>query len=122
MKIFTAFIIAFILSGCGGNSQTELPYDMNIANKGYNAMLNQEYDIAEAFFELALSVNPENPYALLNLGVVYQNTERFEEAKKMYQKVIDLNTSITAKKTTDKSYQGHTLSEIARKNLRSLEE
>jgi tetratricopeptide (TPR) repeat protein len=121
MKIFTAFIIAFILSGCGGNSQTELPYDMNIANKGYNAMLNQEYDIAEAFFELALSVNPENPYALLNLGVVYQNTERFEEAKKMYQKVIDLNTSIKAIKTTDKSYQGQTLSEIARKNLRSLE-
>lgn len=121
MKTFASIIIAIIISGCGMNSQANLPYDMTIANEGYEALIRQDYDKAEAFFELALSVNPENPYALLNLGVVYQNTGRYEQAKKMYQKVIELKSDVTAKQSTDTDFQGKTLSEIAEINLRTLE-
>ena len=122
MKALVSIIIVIMLSGCGMNSQANLPYDMTIANKGYEAMIRQDYDEAEAFFDLALSVNPVNPYALLNLGVVYQNTGRIEKAKNMYQKVIELNFEIKAAHTTDTTYQGKTLAEIAETNLRTLKQ
>jgi general secretion pathway protein D len=94
---------------------------MTLANEGYRAMVEQNYEKAEAFFDLALSVNPENPYALLNLGVVYHNTGRFEQAKKLYRKVIELKSTIAAEHTTNKNFKGKTLSEIAETNLRSIE-
>lgn len=113
-------LLMLIISGCASSTEQNLPYDMTIANKGYKAMIKQEYEEAEAFFELALSINPENPYAILNLGVIYHNTGRFEQAKEMYQKVIDLKPKNMATHTTDKNYKGKTLSEIAEQNLRSL--
>jgi tetratricopeptide (TPR) repeat protein len=122
MKALASIIIVIMLSGCGMNRQANLPYDMTIANKGYEAMIRQDYDEAEAFFDLALSVNPVNPYALLNLGVVYQNTGRIEKAKNMYLKVIELNSEIKATHTTDITYQGKTLADIAETNLRTIKQ
>lgn len=121
MKALVSILLLIGLSGCGLSSQAELPYDMTIANKGYQAMVERNYEKAEAFFDLALSVNPENPYALLNLGVVYHNTGRLEQAKQMYQKVIELKSTTKAEYTTDNKYQGKTLSEIAEENLRAIE-
>jgi general secretion pathway protein D len=66
-------------------------------------------------------VNPENPYALLNLGVVYQNTGRVDKAKLMYQKVIDMDSQLTAKSSTDSKFEGKSLAEIAKINIQSLE-
>lgn len=121
MKALVSILLLIVLSGCGLNSQAELPYDMTIANKGYRAMVQRNYEEAEAFFDLALSVNPNNPYALLNLGVVYHNTGRLEQAKQMYRKVIELKSTQKAKYATDNRSQGKMLSEIAEKNLRALE-
>ena len=121
MKALVLILLLGMLSGCGLNSQAELPYDMTLANEGYQAMVEQNYEKAEAFFDLALSVNPENPYALLNLGVVYHNTGRFDQAKQMYRKVIELKSTIKADHTTNKNFQGKTLSEIAETNLRAIE-
>jgi general secretion pathway protein D len=94
---------------------------MTLANEGFAELTRQNYEQAEAFFELALSVNPDNPYALLNLGVVYQNTGRIEKAKRMYQKVIDMNTKLTAKNSTDSNFKGKSLAEIAKMNIQSIE-
>jgi tetratricopeptide (TPR) repeat protein len=121
MKALVWILLLVMLSGCGLNSQAELPYDMTLANEGYRAMVEQNYEKAEAFFDLALSVNPENPYALLNLGVVYHNTGRLEQAKQMYRKVIGLKSTIAAEHATNNSFKGKTLSEIAETNLRAIE-
>jgi tetratricopeptide (TPR) repeat protein len=121
MKALVSILLLATLGGCGMNNQAELPYDMTIANRGYQAMLKQNYEEAEAFFDLALSVNPENPYALLNLGVVYHNTGRLEQAKQLYLKVIELNSTTKAKYATDNKFKGSTLSEIAEKNLLTIE-
>jgi tetratricopeptide (TPR) repeat protein len=110
------------LLGCGGGSQSKLPYDMELANQGYEELLKKNYEKAEAFYEVALSVNPLNPYALLNLGVIYHNTGRIEQAKKMYRKVIEINSDQTAIKSTSGNHVGKRLSDIAKMNLRSLEE
>jgi tetratricopeptide (TPR) repeat protein len=121
MKALVSILLLVMLCGCGMNNQAELPYDMTIANRGYQAMVKQNYEEAEAFFDLALSVNPENPYALLNLGVVYHNTGRLEQAKQLYRKVIELKSTTKANYATDNKFQGKMLSEIAEKNLRTIE-
>ena len=121
MRNCIAAILVLIITGCAGTSNSSIPYDMTLANEGYKELMRNNYEQAEAFFELALSVNPENPYALLNLGVVYQNTGRFDKAKLMYQKVIDLNSQLTAKRSTDSKFEGKSLAEIAKINIRSLE-
>lgn len=121
MKALVSLILIVVLTGCGMNSQKALPYDMTLANEGYEELIRQNFDQAEAFFDLALSINPQNPYALLNLGVVYHNTGRYEQAKQMYQKVIELDKETKAKQTTDKNYKGKTLAEIAETNLRAID-
>ncbi len=65
-----------------------------------------------------LALNPNNPYALLNMGVVYQNTGRPEKAREMYNRVIELRV----KAATDKSSSdwGQELGEKAKKNLDAL--
>lgn len=114
-------ILVLIVMGCAGASNSNVPYDMTLANEGFKELMRENYEQAEAFFDLALSVNPDNPYALLNLGVVYQNTGRPDKAKLMYQKVIDMNPQLTAKSSTDSNFEGKSLAEIAKINIQSLE-
>ena len=71
MKAIVSIMLLILLAGCGSTSQQSLPYDMTLANEGYEELIRQNYDQAEAWFDLALSINSQNPYALLNLGVVY---------------------------------------------------
>lgn len=94
---------------------------MELANQGYEELVKHNYEKAEAFYEVALSVNPSNPYVLLNLGVIYQNTGRIEQAKKMYQRVIALNSNQKAILSTTGNHIGKNLSDIAKMNLQSLD-
>jgi tetratricopeptide (TPR) repeat protein len=123
MRLFLLCNI-FILSlaACGGfGNSSQLPYDMMMANKGYEELVQENYDQAEAFFDVARSVNPDNPYVLLNLGVVYQNTGRIDEAKRMYLRVIELNPTQRVAQSTDTVHHGKTLADIATLNLRALD-
>ena len=74
--------IAFVLVGCGGSSY--VAQDMFLVNQGFEELSNSNYLEAEAYLLAALDVNPNNPYTLLNLGVVYQDTGRIKEAVQMY--------------------------------------
>lgn len=121
MRKYLAVIIVIFISACASTGSSKMTYDMTLANEGYSELMKENFEKAEAFFDLALSINPDNPYALLNLGVVYHNTGRVEDAKRMYQRVIDLNPRVTAENSTDSAYIGKSLAEIARMNIKSLE-
>ena len=98
-----------------------MPYDMQMATRGYEELVLENYDQAEAFFDVARSVNPYNPYVLLNLGVVYQNTGRIEDARRMYRQVIELNPTQRVDKSTEVQHRGKSLADIAKINLANLE-
>ena len=79
----TLALLAFfslILIGCA-SAPPKAP-DMKLSDEAYEAILNKDYQQAEALLDVALSINPQNPYVLLNLGVVYQNTGRTEKARR----------------------------------------
>jgi hypothetical protein len=94
---------------------------MELSNEGFQALSAKDYGQAEASLEKALSISPDNPYALLNMGVVYQETGRLDEARKMYEKVIALKPKEVAEESTTVSSAGKRLGDIARENLELLE-
>ena len=99
-----------------------LKKDMKWIDDGYNYLVAKDYNKAKFCFEKALSINPDNPYAFLNLGVVYERQGNTSEAIKMYQKVIELNPKIVVKESTDPEKTGYTLVDLAKDNLKMLQQ
>ena len=95
--------------------------DMELSNEGFREMSSKNYEQAEASLKKALSINPDNPYALLNMGVVYQETGRLDKARQMYEKVIALQPKDVAEESNTGSLAGKGLADIARENLKLLD-
>lgn len=120
MKIKALFIIivSFLLLSC--SSTPEKAPDVELSDQAFEAISVGDYEKAEALLEVALSINPDNPYALLNLGVVYQNTGRIEKAREQYVKIILLDAKETVAKSNVKGMEGKSLVDIAKENLENM--
>ena len=91
--------------------------DENLVNKGYREIEAGNYAYAEIYLDSALSINPSNPFALLNLAVVYEKTGRENEARALYTALIRQSpTDIAAAVLMDENF-GRGITEIARVNL-----
>jgi len=106
-------IVLIFLAGC-------VSRDMKLANKSFSAIENGQLADAEKVLTEALQVNPNNPYALLNLGTVYQRTGRFDEAREMFEKVVALNPTQKPAKRSKFVDDSKNLKEIAEDNLKTL--
>jgi general secretion pathway protein D len=105
-------IMVGILVGCATLSE-----DMRLSNKGLGEISKGNYQEAEKYLQRALSINPNNPYAILNMGVVYHNTGRKVQAREMYEKVISISKVEKAQESNEEWALGKDLIEIAKKNL-----
>ena len=110
-----SILSAGLFAGCATTGS-----DMAYSNQGFVELSKHNYTKAEDYLEKALAINPKNPYAILNMGVVYQNTGRPEMAREMYQKVIDLESKATAERSNEDWALGRNLVEIAKKNLETF--
>jgi general secretion pathway protein D len=95
--------------------------DVQLSSLGYQHLQTGEYQKAKEYFQKALEINPENPYAILNMGVIYEVEGNRDEAIKMYKKVISLNPDAKAASSTDPEKKGKALTDIARDNLDRLQ-
>ncbi len=109
---------ALVLWACANSPHVS--QDMFLVNQGFEELSNNNYLEAEAYLRAALDINPNNPYTLLNLGVVFQDTGRTKEAIQMYQKVLELNPEETVVKSNKEGYSGKKIVELARENLKNL--
>ncbi len=98
-----------LFSGCATT-------DMAYSNRGFEELSRNNYEKAEEYLQKALALNPNNPYAILNMGAVYQNTGRYEKACQMYDKLIELDAKVTAERSTQDWAQGKQLVNIAKRN------
>jgi hypothetical protein len=110
--------IALIWVGCGGSSY--VTQDIYLAHQGFVELSKGNYSMAEANLLVSLDIKPNNPYSLLNLGAVYQDTGRTWQAVEMYEKLLELNPEQTAIQSNEERYRGKSLVEIAKENLKSL--
>lgn len=105
---------AIVTSGC-------MTKDMRVMDKGFNSLENGDLVKAEAYFNESLAINPDNPFAMLNLGVVYEKSGRNTEARAMYNKVINSGSQDKAGKTTgETSKAGMALIDMAKENLANM--
>ena len=111
--IATAFIAPMVLAGCVSS-------DTKLANKGFAAIESGQLAEAETALTEAVQANPNNPYALLNLGTVYQRTGRFDQAREMFEKVVALNPTQRPSKRSKFVDDSKTLKDIAEDNLKTL--
>ena len=93
---------------------------MKLSEQAFEALAAGDYEKAEALLEVSLTINPDNPYAILNLGVVYQNTGRIEKAREQYVKVILLDPKEKVFSSNVKEMEGKSLVDIAKQNLENL--
>lgn len=113
------FLIPLLIVGIVGCTMG-LTKDMRLSEQGFDYLQAGKYVKAEKYLKEALAENKDNPYALLNLGVVYQKTGRPDQARQMYQRVIDLNPTSVADRSNIKADKGKSLVELARENLKTL--
>jgi len=122
MKIKALSIIllslSFLLISC--SSTPEKAPDVDLSEQAFEALSEGDYEQAEALLEVALSINPDNPYAILNLGVVYQRTGRIEKAREQYVKIILQDAKETVVRSNVREMEGKSLVDIAKDNLENL--
>ena len=107
------FVLGVLLHGCASK-------DMMLSNKGFEEISKGRYAEAGTHLEEALRVNPDNPYALLNMGVVYHETGRLQKAREMYERVIALQPGEPASLSNMASFEGKRLVDLAKRNLELL--
>ncbi len=69
--------------------------DSPLAQRNLGAMyfLDNEYDLAEKYFKMSLTLNTDEQMAHNNLGLIYMNRGKFAEAEKEYKQELDVNPS-----------------------------
>jgi Flp pilus assembly protein TadD len=118
INIVKITFISLLLLSCA--STPEKAPDVDLTEQAFEAISAGDFRKAEALLEVALSINPNNPFAILNMGVVYQNTNRIERAREQYVKVILLDAKEKVLKSNVEGMEGKSLVDIAKKNLENL--
>ena len=110
------FLIASLAAALGGCA---VPFtkEQQLVQDGFDHILNQQWSDAETVLLQALESDANDPYALLNLGVVYQQTGRDDQARDMYNRVIESDTTLRASRSNLTDERDRLLTELAQDNL-----
>ncbi len=109
-------LIALSLAGCAAGPT----HDQTLNEQGQNAMQAGNTEEAERLFTEAIKENPNNLQAMINLGTLYQNTNRPEQARDLYQRVID--GQATAEKKGLDPEEAARLAQVARDNIAQMDQ
>jgi len=115
LKLAAGLAVVMLVAGC-----MTVPEDARLAGLGADALEAGDYAAAEQHLTKALRVNPTNEHALLNLGVVYHNTDRPELARKTYAEIVRLNRAESAVQVIARQTQGPAPVDLARQNIADL--
>jgi Tfp pilus assembly protein PilF len=115
MAAVTAGAFAASLAGCATSTG-----DYSLLESGYNHIEEGNWSDAEADLMQVLESDPDNRYAQLNMGVVYENTGRPDEARAMFNQVVESGTTEVAARSTESAEEGRMLTEVAEDNLRGM--
>ena len=86
LNILIGILLVCTATACSSMPpQSSAQQETDLVKDGYDAMMAEDYATAENLFRQALAMNHLNPYTLLNLGVVYQQTGRYEDARRHHQ-------------------------------------
>ena len=116
LGIALAVLATTALGGCAA-----LRPGMSHVNAAFDHISEQEWPEAEDDLAAALEEDKRNPWAVLNMGVVYQETDRPEQARVMYKEVLEIDPGDRIQRTNVDEMKGRKLVTVARENLARLE-
>ncbi len=103
------------------HKEKNMEHAVKLTITGYEELMADNVQEAKTYFLKALDINPENAFALMNMGVVYEREGNPEEALKMYRAVVSVGTTETAFETSNEEKNGAPLVDIARENIERLQ-
>jgi outer membrane protein OmpA-like peptidoglycan-associated protein len=120
MKLHTVYtapiaLIVLMLLGCA--SQTYQTQEQSLIHQSVQALLQNDWDRAEAAASVALEINPENAQAAYMMALVHEHYGQIAEAKGMYRRIIKLNSDDTLPAGLVQHETGQPLARVARKKL-----
>ena len=94
-----------------------LEHAMTLTRKGYEKLRNEEVAAAKDFFDEALIIDPNNPFALMNMGVVYEKEGQPKKALAMYQAVASGSSDAVAGSAQEPDKDAVPLKKLAQENI-----
>ncbi|SDO74158.1 type II secretion system secretin GspD [Desulforhopalus singaporensis] len=70
------------------NKKPNPEHTLNLLDRGYYKLQENRIDEAMDYFQAALKIDPHNPYALFNIGAVYEIKSDPANALKTYERII----------------------------------
>ena len=112
--------LVLMLGGCGGGRAADEASAQLAYRRGFEAIGAGDWLKAEQYLIEAKQVFPDDPYILLNLGVVAQRLGRFDEARGYYQQVVDKAPNVVPEQVSDPAAAGKSLADLAHDDMATL--
>ena len=88
-----------------------------LTTTGFEKLMEGKLQEAKQFFEEALQIDSQNPYALMKLGVIYEKEMLPQQALVMYRAVVATGSEKLAEKPSDPTATGRTIVELAQEHI-----
>ena len=108
-------LIVPILVGCA--SQTYQNQEQSLIQQSVEALLQNDWDRAEAVASVALEINPDNAQAAYMMALVFEHYGQIAEAQGMYRRIIELDTDDTTPTGLVQRGTEQPLAKVARKKI-----
>jgi Tfp pilus assembly protein PilF len=111
---------------CQPQTQLDGMSHYTLLSGGYEALGKNDLNCAERLTLKAREVDPKDPYAALNLGVIYQKQGKNPMARTQYDEAVRLDgsdrekSSESASEASDQRFINRRPGEIAKRNLKTL--
>ena len=101
-------------------TEVNAEHAMSLCENGFESMMLGMNEQAMDYFKKALEYDSQNPFALYNLGVLYEEDGKIREAAASYQRVILTGTSLKAMEAEDPEKKGVSLLQLARERIERI--
>ncbi len=92
-----------------------------LISEGYEKLQAGELEVAKGLLQKVLEIDPQNPFALMNMGVLFEKEGNPNQALIMYRAVIASGSAAVADKSSDSRKKGASLLEIARESIERID-
>jgi general secretion pathway protein D len=96
------------------HKEKNLDHALTLNMRGYEKLQANDLKGARYYFDEALDIDPVNPFALINMGVVYEKEGKPKQALVMYQAVLSGNADAVADKNSGSL---KTVKDMAQENI-----
>lgn len=100
--------------------EENLEHAMTLTRIGFEKLQAEELEAAKDYFREALVIDPVNPYALMNMGVVYEKEGNPKQALEMYRDVVSGPSNAVTDSTGEPAVDGVPLKKLAQDNINRI--